>query len=114
MAAKVLLVKRTLYAFIASLAIAFTLTVASVPVTSATAHADSGFCGVRVQGPTLIYTSVPPQWAYTIRNKCGSGHSFKLHFYGNGRYSSCRWVAAHAYETWSMAFDDGNWAILNC
>jgi len=96
-------------------ALAVSIAALAVPLATAEpAHADSGFCGVRVQGPSPIMGSSPPQWAYTIRNKCGAGHNFKLHFYGNGRNTTCKWVGPYAYATWSWPFDDRNWIIWNC
>ena len=78
--------------------------VATTPV-----HADSGFCGVRVEGPTYAGSG---QFAYTIRNKCRHRHRFAIRVYG--RRSRCRRVDPHAHATYLSSGADPNWRIVNC
>jgi hypothetical protein len=79
---------------------------------STPAKADSGFCGVRVQGPTLVHEGADD--AYTIRNKCESSHTFRLYFYSNGRYSSCANVGAYEEHTYIESTASPNWNVENC
>jgi hypothetical protein len=79
---------------------------------STPAKADSGFCGVRVQGPTLVHEGADD--AYTIRNKCASGYDFRLYFYSNNRYSSCAYVSGYEEHTWIESTASPNWNVENC
>lgn len=87
---------------------------ASAAMASSTSNepADSGFCGVRVQGPTPI----PPNliWAYTWRNKCSFTVSEKLYFPSNGHTTGCYTLSPLAYATAYVGVYDPNWTIVNC
>lgn len=76
------------------------------------APADPGFCGVRVQGPTLIPNTY--DFAYTMQNKCDYAINFHIVLPGSGRASDCAAVGPFASHTFSMAADDGNWYIETC
>lgn len=75
--------------------------------------ADSGFCGVRVQGPTYVPGTFSI-YAYTIRNKCGSGHHFRVHLVTAGRYTVCQYVGPYAYQTYNVGYESPTWTVVTC
>jgi hypothetical protein len=117
MALKVLRVKKASKALLASLVIALPLAVASIPVTSSPAYADSGFCGVRVSGPIWAGSS----YVYELHNKCGSGYHWAVYLPTYGRYAvgsssgtRCQWDPAYSYDYYWSPSPDPNWYIVNC
>lgn len=83
---------------------------ASVPA----AHADPGFCGIRSAGPTYVGPPTTLVWAYTVRNKCGTTHRFRVYLPQPRRYSLCSSVDPGGYHTYTIGSADPNWEVRTC
>ncbi|MER7843813.1 hypothetical protein ABTZ03_07675 [Kitasatospora sp. NPDC096077] len=76
------------------------------------AAADPGFCGVRVDGPTIVPGVA--LYAYRVRNKCGDAHAFKVYFPEIGRSTFCETI--DPYESYSYTYmgETTWWEVRNC
>ncbi len=92
---------------------ALSLATVAVPLTAAEpAQADSGYCGVRVQGPTKLSGYL--LWAYTWYNKCTITVNEQLYFYSNGHTTGCYTLYPYQYMTAFAGTGSPDWRIQNC
>lgn len=102
---------RALLALVPCLAVS----VAAV-VAAPTAHADSGFCGVR-NGVFVLYNGTV---VYQVRNQCSASHTFRVDVPAGGGIvveSGCQNVPGGGIGYYTVSpsylFSD-NWYITNC
>lgn len=74
----------------------------------APAHADSGFCGVRVGTAAVPGSGIE----YIMRNKCATLHHFRVH--AGGFWTSCHAVGGYSYGYFVSNRIDENWYIGIC
>jgi hypothetical protein len=97
-----------LTALVVAAAIAVSLIAA---LSTGTARADPGFCGVR---HAMYFGN--GQEVYVVRNQCGSAHRFGVYLPSVQRYASpsCQTVGAYSEAAYYSVAVDPNWYIVNC
>ncbi|MER5635702.1 hypothetical protein ABT095_01955 [Kitasatospora sp. NPDC002227] len=75
------------------------------------ASADPGFCGARAG---VNAGAGAGDMIYTVRNRCGSGHNFKVFLPQSGRTSSCMGAPPYGYAYILMQWADENWQVQAC
>jgi hypothetical protein len=89
-----------------TVAVAFML-LALIPVGLGSAQADNGFCGVRDGN-----TQEDGVFTYIVRNKCASGHDFRVE--AEGVSTGCYYVGAEELGYFDLRVGTSNWDIIGC
>jgi hypothetical protein len=74
------------------------------------ASADPGRCGVSVSGPDTTGGS----YAYWVRNRCSTTLKFKVHLYTFNRNTNCFWILPGVTEAMYSNIPDGSWQAIGC